>query len=101
MSTTPQKSASPSNVKSTVEPTKPTDVTPTAAPAEGSSVKASGRAGKTIISISVDDRLARQARLLAKVKAVTISSLFTDAAARTIPLELKAALSSIKDDLAE
>jgi hypothetical protein len=101
MSTTPQKSTSPSNTKPIVEPAKAADPTPTAAPADTGHVKANSRAGKVIVSISVDERLAKQARLLAKVRGVTISSLFVQAAAYAIPQELKTALASIKDDLAE
>ncbi len=54
---------------------------------------------KTIISISVEPKIARQARLLAKIRGVPLSSLFVEAAAATIPAALKAALSSIRDDL--
>ena len=100
--TTPSKNTSqstPSNHK--VEPAKAPEVTPTAAPAtvETPKTEAAVEAAKTIISISVEPKLARQARLLAKIKGVSISSLFTDAATLAIPAALKTALAEMKDEV--
>jgi hypothetical protein len=88
----------PATVEAHEAPTTTTD----AAKAEATAT-ADGGVGKsrskTIISISVEPKIARQARLLAKIRGVSLSSLFVEAAAVSIPLALKAALSSIKDDL--
>jgi hypothetical protein len=91
------------NVKP-VEPIKAPDATSTApsAPVEApkTEVQADNTASpKVIISISVEPKLARQARLLARFNGVSISSLFTDAAAASIPIALKAALSDLKDEV--
>ncbi|MFI5297514.1 MAG: hypothetical protein ACHREM_05395 [Polyangiales bacterium] len=56
------------------------------------------KAETTIVSITVSTRLAAKARLLARIRGVTISSLFTDAAAREIPVALKAALADMRDE---
>jgi hypothetical protein len=103
MSTTPQKqntsSSIPTNHK--VEPTKAPEAT-TAAPATVETPKAETPVdanAKTIVSISVEPKLARQARLLAKINGVSISSLFTDAATLAIPAALKTALAEMKEEV--
>jgi hypothetical protein len=73
----------PARVDAPVEPTPP----PVAKSAE-----------TTIVSITVDARLASKARLLARIRGVTISSLFTDAASREIPPALKLALADLRDE---
>jgi hypothetical protein len=98
--TTPQKNASPSlpNNHKPVDAVKAPEPTITAV-VETPKTEAAVDNAKTIVSISVDPKLARQARLLAKFKGVSISSLFVDAAAKEIPVALKAALASVKDEL--
>ncbi|MFI5296732.1 MAG: hypothetical protein ACHREM_01430 [Polyangiales bacterium] len=74
-----------------VDPAKPqADDKPAASGAE--------KPETTIVSITVSTRLASKARLLARIRGVTISSLFTDAAAREIPVALKAALADMRDE---
>lgn len=53
---------------------------------------------KTIISLSVPERLARQVRLLSKLEGKSISAIFLDAVAGEIPSRLKTALASIVEE---
>jgi hypothetical protein len=84
-----------------VEPVKALEPPTTAASAtvETPKTETAVETAKTIISISVEPKLARQARLLAKFRGVSISSLFVDAAAKEIPVALKAALADLKDEV--
>jgi len=107
--TTPSKSATvTSTTKPVVEPTKPADdkaesdnkaVEP--AKAESPTAPAASDGGKsaekTIISLSVPEKLARQVRLLAKLEGKTISAIFLNAVEKDIPARLKAALATITD----
>jgi len=94
-----------SNSKPTVEPVKAPEAIPAAAPTAVEAPKtdaapqADNTASKVIISISVEPKLARQARLLARFQGCSISSLFTDAAAVAIPVALKAALADLKEEV--
>jgi hypothetical protein len=98
MSTSTQKQNTLSSVPSNHKPVEPAKAPePTTAPVE--TPKTAVQADKTIVSISVEPKLARQARLLAKIKGVSISSLFVDAASREIPPALKVALASIQDEV--
>ncbi len=109
MSTNPQKqntlSSVPNNHKP-VEPSKAPDAASTAVSVLAETPKTETPAtvddpknAKTIVSISVEPKLARQARLLAKFRGVSISSLFVDAAAKEIPVALKQALADLKDEV--
>jgi len=99
------KSTTPSTVnnKPAVEPVKAPEAasTSTSATVETPKTDAQGdnTASKVIISISVEPKLARQARLLARFNGVSISSLFTDAASHAIPIALKAALADLKEEV--
>ena len=100
MSTTTQKPNTspsvPTNHK--VEPAKAPEPTTTVT-VETPKAEAAVDTAKTIISISVEPKLARQARLLARFRGCSISSLFTDAAAREIPAALKSALADLKEEV--
>ena len=89
--------------KNTAEPLKAADPSPTATSTQVDAtavVPADNTvSAKTIVSISVEPKLARQARLLAKIKGCSISSLFVDAASREIPVALKEALAAMKDEV--
>ncbi|MFI5297298.1 MAG: hypothetical protein ACHREM_04310 [Polyangiales bacterium] len=74
-----------------VDPSKPES--PAASTAPGAE-----KPDTTIVSITVSTRLAAKARLLSRIRGCTISSLFTDAAAREIPVALKAALADMRDE---
>ena len=53
---------------------------------------------KTIISLSVPEKLARQVRLLSKLEGQSISAIFLNAVASEIPARLKVALAAIVED---
>ena len=120
---TAAKSQSPSNTtaKATAEPQKATetastkaeaptvlaspvlDTKPTEAPApEPQALAATGHAGKadtrTILSLTIDESLARKVRLLSKIEGVTISNLVIAFIEKTVPARLKAALAAIVED---
>jgi hypothetical protein len=107
---TASKSASPSNSNSkpaepvkaadakSVESPQPVETAKADAPVEPTPPPVAKSAETTIVSITVDARLASKARLLARIRGVTISSLFTDAATREIPVALKAALADLRDE---
>ena len=93
------------NNKPAVEPQKALEAASTATSAPVEAVKTEAQApvdnaaSKVIISISVEPKLARQARLLARFQGVSISSLFTDAATLAIPVALKSALADLKEEV--
>ena len=105
MSTTTSKnSTTPSTVSNkSVEPAKAPEAASTTASTAvetpKTEVQADTASAKVIVSISVEPKLARQARLLAKFNGVSISSLFVDAAAKEIPAALKIALADLKDEV--
>ncbi len=53
---------------------------------------------RTILSLTVPEKLARQIRLLARVEGVTISQLVLESVEKTVPARLKAALAAIVED---
>ncbi len=53
---------------------------------------------RTILSLTVPEKLARQIRLLARVEGVTISQLVLESVEKTVPTRLKAALAAIVED---
>jgi hypothetical protein len=99
MSTTPQKQNTLSSLPNNHKPVEPAKAPEPTLAAAVETPKAEAVDAKTIVSISVEPKLARQARLLAKIKGVSISSLFTDAATLAIPAALKTALAEMKDEV--
>jgi len=106
MSTTTQKqntsSSLPTNnkpVESAKAPEPATTASHTESPKTEGHKEASVENPTTIISITVNEKLARQARFLARARGCSISSLFTDAASLAIPVALKAALADLQGDL--
>jgi hypothetical protein len=118
---TPSKSPQNTNSKAAAEPTKPpaeqttkapeapvamaplVDTRPTEAPAADAQAavvtEAAGRPdSRTILSLTVPEKLARQIRLLARVEGVTISQLVLESVEKTVPARLKAALAAIVED---
>lgn len=77
----------PAKTESTVAPVQASDAAPTAKSAD-----------KTIISLSVPEKLARQVRLLSKLEGKSISAIFLDAVAGEIPSRLRVALATIVED---
>ncbi len=112
MATNPTPTAkSPVNTNSSksVEPpkasdTKPADTQPVepvqadAPAAQAAPTPAAKPSDKTIISLSVPEKLARQVRLLSKLEGKSISAIFLDAVAGEIPSRLKTALASIVEE---
>ncbi len=107
------KSPQNTNIKSAEPPkavdTKP-DVAPQAvepvqaseapvAPTQAEAPKSNDKGGeKVIISLSVSPKLAKQVRLLSKLEARSITSIFVDSVAAEIPARLKTALASIVEE---
>ena len=53
---------------------------------------------KTPITILVPETLARKIRLLCSAENITLSAIFVEAVAESVPARLKAALASIEED---
>jgi hypothetical protein len=109
--TTPSVSSkSPQNTNTKpAEPPKAVDAKPVETPQASEPVQAEApqaqaptpaakSSDKTIISLSVPERLARQVRLLSKLEGKSISAIFLDAVASDIPSRLKVALASIVEE---
>lgn len=103
MNTPTSKNTSSSATKNVVEPAKaaadakPAEPTKAGAPVAPAASDGGKSVDKTIISLSVPEKLARQVRLLAKLEGVTISTLFLAAVEKDIPARLKVALANITD----
>jgi hypothetical protein len=114
MSPSPAKPTPANATKNASEPTKPLETKPVAetkaavepqatethaietqtAPTASDGGKSSE---KTIISLSVPEKLARQIRLVAKLEGVTISRLVLASVEKEIPGRLKAALAALEE----
>ena len=88
----------PTAVTSPVLDTKPTEA-PAPEPQAPTATETSARPDtRTILSLTVPEKLARQIRLLARVEGVTISQLVLESVEKTVPTRLKAALAAIVED---
>ena len=75
-------------------PVEPTQAVTQVAPAATNGAKQDLR---TIISLSVSEKLARQIRLLAKLDGVTISNLVIASIEKEVPARLRVALAALTD----